>query len=149
MSAHIKIEQKFHLLVDKQELNTIATVVFNFLGIDHTDMTIVIIDDEKMQSLNKQFRKIDRTTDVLSFSSEESDPDNGRPYLGDVIISYPQVLRQAEQYDQTVDSELMLVLIHGILHLLNFNHDNLKDKIIMESLQKKIIEKVTEKKLNK
>ncbi len=83
-------------------------------------LSIVIDNNEKLRELNKQFRGIDAPTDVLSFPSGEIDPETGETYLGDIIISWEKVQSQALQ--QTIECEMRLMVVHGILHLLGYDH---------------------------
>ncbi len=107
-----------------------------------TDVTLVITDDSQIRDLNRQFREIDSVTDVLSFPSHEIDLDTGRPYLGDIIISYPQACLQASQVGHPVETELQLLTIHGMLHLLGFDHANEEEKTEMWAIQAKTLEKL-------
>ena len=99
------------------------------------DLTVVITDNKTLRKLNKQFREIDGETDVLSFSSDETDPDSGNKYLGDVIISYPQALDQAVQAGHPVENELQLLTVHGVLHLIGFDHNDIDEKARMWEAQ--------------
>jgi probable rRNA maturation factor len=94
-------------------------------------ITVVIVADEYVRDLNKQFRGVDAPTDVLSFPADAPPPrpgwmdaDEGEaPYLGDLIIAYPYTSRQAAELSHTLDDELTLLVIHGTLHLLGYDHD--------------------------
>jgi probable rRNA maturation factor len=99
------------------------------------DVSIVFCDNAYIQALNAQFRGIDRPTDVLSFPAEETDPDSGVRYLGDVIISYPQACAQAKEAGNLVNSEISMLVIHGILHLLGYDHQTPEEKAEMWKLQ--------------
>lgn len=97
------------------------------------EVSIVIIGDRKMRALNKEYRGLDETTDVLSFSFTEGPmPPNSKNskslYLGDIFISYPQLLNNAAQYNKMVDEELALLLAHAILHLLGYEHERTADE---------------------
>lgn len=91
-----------------------------------TGLTLVITDDEQIRALNRQFNETDRPTDVLAFSSREGtdfiSPDEEDLYLGDVIISYPTALAQATEHGHPVEEELALLIVHGCLHLLGYDH---------------------------
>jgi probable rRNA maturation factor len=100
-----------------------------------TDASLVITDDAQVRALNRQFREIDKETDVLSFPSDEIDLDTGRTYLGDIIISYPQAKLQAEQAGHPVEVELQLLTVHGLLHLLGYDHSNEEEKALMWAMQ--------------
>jgi probable rRNA maturation factor len=90
-------------------------------------INIVITDDEEMTEYNKKFRNKDGPTDVLSFEyglNEET--------IGDIVISYETVARQAPEYNNSIETELYLMIIHGILHLLGYDHEkNEKEAKIM------------------
>ncbi len=86
------------------------------------DLSIVITDDQQLQDLNRQFLAIDRPTDVLAFPSGELDPDTGSTYLGDVIVSFPQARKQADAAGHSIEDEIQLLVVHGVLHLLEYDH---------------------------
>jgi probable rRNA maturation factor len=94
--------------------------------IDHeiSDVSIAIVDDETMRSLNRKFRKKNRTTDVLTFPADDSDADphaQGRP-LGDIVISIDQSRRQATEQRHSLPIEIRYLILHGILHALGYDH---------------------------
>jgi probable rRNA maturation factor len=103
------------------------------------DLTVVVTDDHQIQDLNQKFRGIGTTTDVLSFPSNEIDPENGNIYLGDILISYTQAFEQARQSGHPVESEILLLAVHGILHLFGFDHVETEEKTRMWALQEKIL----------
>ena len=116
-----------------------------------SEMTIVITGDEKIHELNLKYLAEDRPTDVLSFPMNEqldtvpvfvNIPD-GKLHLGDIIISYPTAVTQAKEHRHSVNREIIILLIHGILHLLGYDHDIPARKQLMnkrEALIFKIIE---------
>lgn len=85
-------------------------------------LTIVLTDDGQLHQLNKEFSGIDAPTDVLSFPAEEIDPDSGEEYLGDILISYPRAVAQADSRGHAVGDEMQLLVVHGVLHLLGYDH---------------------------
>lgn len=103
------------------------------------DLSVVITTDPDIRQLNLQYRNVDRPTDVLSFESEEVDPESGVRYLGDIVISYPRALQQAENAGHSTLNELSLLLVHGILHLSGYDHDTPERKSIMWKLQDQIL----------
>lgn len=107
----------------------------------NAELTVVITDDEQLRQLNRQFLGIDAPTDVLSFPSgdEEPDPDSGDPYLGDILISYPHAQAQAEAGGHAVKEELQLLLVHGVLHLMGYDHAEEDQKAEMWSAQGAIL----------
>lgn len=101
----------------------------------NVEMGLLITDQEKIQELNKTYRGKDRPTDVLAFymtSEEEKNggvstpfvvPPDGLIHLGEVIISYPQAVIQAQERGHSVDKELAVLTVHGVLHLLGYDHE--------------------------
>ena len=102
-------------------------------------LTLVVTDDAEIRELNRTYRGIDAPTDVLSFGAGE-DPyrPEGEPlYLGDIIISYPRCSQQAHEYGHSVWQELSLLAIHGVLHLLGYDHATEQDEQEMWRLQER------------
>ncbi len=100
---------------------------------------MVITGDGRLHELNREYLGIDQPTDVLAFPSGEIDPDSGRPYLGDVIISCPQAERQAAEAGQDLQTEIRLLVVHGVLHLLGFDHADSQDRERMWATQGAIL----------
>jgi probable rRNA maturation factor len=103
------------------------------------DVTVLLTDDGQVQALNRQYLEIDAPTDVLSFPAGETDPDSGNLYLGDVIISYPRALAQAETGGHSVEAELQLLVVHGVLHLLGYDHAEEAEQAAMWAVQAEIM----------
>lgn len=99
------------------------------------DLSVVLTSDTAVQALNREFLGTDTPTDVLSFPSNETDPDSGLVYLGDVVISLPRALAQAQAGGHSLDDELQLLTVHGVLHLLGYDHGEPQDKEKMWALQ--------------
>ncbi|MHC1741021.1 MAG: rRNA maturation RNase YbeY [Anaerolineaceae bacterium] len=109
------------------------------LGSEKADLSIVVCDDDFIQSLNNEYRGVDRPTDVLSFPSEESDPETGKCYLGDIIISLQRATIQAHEANHPVESELSMLAIHGVLHLLGYDHQEIDEKKAMWRKQEDLL----------
>lgn len=103
------------------------------------ELTILVCDDNYMQNLNRTYRGVDRTTDVLSFEERYQIPDSDATYLGDIALSYPTAARQAKFSGHQITAELSLLVAHGVLHLFGYDHLNAKDKIKMWDIQKQIL----------
>lgn len=103
------------------------------------DLSIVVCDDEFICQLNNEFRSVNRPTDVLSFPSDDIDPENGSRYLGDIIISLPRATAQAIEAHHPVSEELSMLVIHGVLHLLGYDHLNDTEKKTMWEKQAEIL----------
>jgi probable rRNA maturation factor len=94
------------------------------LEVDDRELSILLTDDTEMTGLNRAYRRRDRTTDVLSFSQQEGPRGDLHPeILGDVVISVPAAKRQARERGASLMSELTVLLVHGVLHLLGFEHE--------------------------
>ena len=102
--------------------------------------SVIIVDNEKIHEINKQYRGIDRPTDVISFALEEDeDYEIKERLLGDIYISIDKVYEQAKEYGHSVKRELFFLVTHGFLHLLGYDHIEKKDEEVMFSLQEKIL----------
>lgn len=101
---------------------------------DGTEVSILLTDDAYIHELNKQYRGVDKPTDVLSFALDEGQamPDPGEErLLGDVVISLQAALRQGKEYGHGLERELAYLVAHGVLHLLGYDHINEDDKAVM------------------
>lgn len=107
------------------------------------EIAVVISDDEALQALNRRYRDVDRPTDVLAFSNEVRGPfvgAAGQPrYLGDVIISYPRAAEQAAEAGHSVQAELLLLVVHGVLHLLGYDDQEPAERARMWEVQEAIL----------
>lgn len=94
------------------------------------EITLLLTDDEQLQSLNKEYRGINAPTDVLSFEAGEKMPgmEEDDPYLGDIVISVPMAERQAKEGGHSLKAELQLLAVHGTLHLLGYDHEEPDEK---------------------
>ena len=118
-----------------------AETALDALGREPTDSLTILIGDRKLlRDLNRQYRDLDRETDVLSFPADYLDPDLQATYLGDIVISYPTAQQQADTAGHAVDAELQLLVIHGILHLVGFDHLEQAEKEIMWREQQRILD---------
>jgi len=103
------------------------------------DVTIRLSTDEELHQLNRDFLGIDAATDVLAFPLGETDPQSGALYLGDVILSWPRAQAQAAAAGHSSLAELQLLAVHGILHLLGYDHITDDEKARMWQLQRDIL----------
>ena len=139
----ITVQEKFRQLIADQILCSAAEAVL--LEVDVTDspsLSVRITDDEELQSLNLKYRGIDKPTDVLSFPTDFTDPDLEGRYLGDVVISHSRAKEQAQRRGHKIEEELQLLVVHGVLHLLGYDHRDKKEKEELWSLQSCILEKL-------
>jgi probable rRNA maturation factor len=103
------------------------------------DLTVVLTGDERIRGLNRDFLGQDRSTDVLSFPAGEADPETGRQYLGDVVISLPTAGEGARRGGHALQAELQLLVVHGVLHLLGHDHADADEKQRMWTAQAQIL----------
>lgn len=137
------MQEKFKELASEQILCSAAEVTLSMNEVkDSPSLTIKVTDDEELQSLNLQYRGIDKPTDVLSFPADFTDPDLDSRYLGDVVISFPRAEEQAQKRGHKAEEEIQLLIIHGVLHLLGFDHGQKEDKDLMWSKQSQIMKKI-------
>jgi len=102
------------------------------LKLNNSELSILFVDYDKIQELNKQYRKKDKITDVLSFPQNEGILSNlNIDILGDVVICYPQAVKQAPEFENTVYEEIIVLIIHSILHLIGYDHITPREDIVM------------------
>jgi len=106
------------------------------------DITIVLTDDAQLHELNRDYLGVDAPTDVLSFPADESDPETGATYLGDILISIPRAAQQAQTGGHPVEAEVQLLVVHGVLHLLGHDHAEPEEKARMWAEQAKVLERL-------
>lgn len=113
-----------------------------------TEVDITLVDDAAIHELNRTYRGIDRPTDVLSFALDEGeeepevDDDEIEHLLGDVIISAPTAVRQGEEYGHGLEREMTYLDVHGMLHLLGYDHMEEKDKLIMRKREEEVLRRL-------
>lgn len=128
--------------IDTEELNNYIKYVIGELKIDNAIFNIIFIDNEEIRKINKEYRNVDRETDVISFALEDNMDvvyDDFR-LLGDIYISYEKALEQAKIYNHSVKREVFFLATHGILHLLGYDHMEEDDEKVMFDLQNKLLD---------
>ncbi len=143
----IQVVPRFRAEVDEEALHRVAAEVLSQEGVSgEIELSLIVTDDEAVRELNRRFRGVDAPTDVLAFGSGTVEhfvtaPENP-PYLGDVVISYQRALAQAEELGHAVAEELRLLVIHGILHLLGYDHQEEADARKMREKEDRTLAKV-------
>ena len=141
-----------HYPLKRSQITTAANQTLEKMDVKgDVRLDVSVIGDRKMRALNKEFRGINKSNDVLSFSFElegknktkfVNPPDPSYLNLGDVIISYPQLLARAAKENMLVDEMLNLLVVHGILHLLGYDHEIPVEAFDMEKLEDQILEEL-------
>lgn len=125
------------------EILRAADVVGEVYGVESAELSVTLTDDEHIHALNKKFRGVDRATDVLSFAFRESDEPEivGADFeiLGDVIISLERAAAQANEFGHSFLREVIFLEVHGLLHLLGYDHIDDDERREMETEQKFIM----------
>jgi probable rRNA maturation factor len=133
--------------VDEDMLVALETAVntsLSYLSSPPTSLSLLLTDDKRLRQLNRDFRQTDSATDVLSFPANEPLPNKSEPqlYLGDIAISVPYAHKQAQMNGHSLVAELQLLAIHGVLHLLGYDHLEQTEKEEMWSLQELMLTKL-------
>lgn len=140
----IEIPEKLEELLN-DGLNAVAKL--HGLG-EHEEVDITIVTDEEIHALNQDYRNVDRATDVLSFALDE---DGGEPeliggpevhLLGDIIISAETAARQAEEFGHGLEREIVYLAVHGLLHLLGYDHMQEEDKAVMRAREEEALREI-------
>lgn len=159
MALQIEIETDTDLGLNvKETADSIINFAIDYLKCPYEcEVNLTLTDNEGIHELNKEYRNIDRPTDVLSFPmvdyekpndlslAEENaqdyfNPDTGELMLGDIVISADKVLEQAEEYGHSIKREFCFLIVHSILHLFGYDHMEEEERIIMEGMQREILD---------
>lgn len=140
----IVIPEKLEQLLS-DGLNAVAKL--HGLG-EQEEVDITIVTDDEIHALNRDYRNVDRATDVLSFALDE---DGGEPelvggpevhLLGDIIISAETAMRQAEEFGHGLEREIVYLAVHGLLHLLGYDHMQEEDKVVMRAKEEEALREI-------
>ena len=128
--------------VDASRLQSQVGQVLEKLGKTQCELSLLLTDDTEIQQLNKTYRSLDQATDVLSFpQDDDAVNESGDTLLGDVVISVETAARQAEEHHLSFNEELILLAVHGILHLLGYDHERSpQDARIMQDKTQAVFE---------
>ncbi len=147
----VQVDPAFAGQVEIGAIQEAVAAVLDHLGLDVARLTVVIGTESQVQALNRDYRGVDRPTDVLSFPAMAETPGDDLPpelaaelahYLGDVVIAYPYAARQAARYGHPVAEELCLLAVHGVLHLLGYDHDTPERQAEMWAVQDAVLRRL-------
>ena len=117
------------------------------LDIKKVEFNVIIVDNNYIHELNRDYRHIDRETDVITFALEDDKTFNPQErVLGDIYISIDKAISQSEEYGHSLMRELCFLAVHGLLHLLGYDHMEKKDEEVMFKLQEEILDEIDIKK---
>jgi probable rRNA maturation factor len=138
-----QIDEAYAANIDQARLEEALAATFNLFPPPFTGtLAVAITNNQTVQNLNRLYRGVDAPTDVLSFEGE-FDPDfpgeTVEQHLGDIIIAYPVAQKQAAAMGHSPLAEVILLTVHGALHLLGYNHDTADNKQTMWAAQQKIM----------
>jgi len=161
MSFYLEEEVEVKFTFNYSELaEKIVEFCLDYAGFPYeAEVNLTLTDNEGIHVINKEFREIDRPTDVLSFpmlsyetpgdftfleaeDSNDFNPDTGEAMLGDIVISVDKVFEQAENYGHSVEREYAFLITHSMLHLFGFDHMEEEEAKVMEAKQKEILHKM-------
>ena len=108
---------------DGRAVKRAAAATLELEGVADREVSILLTDDREIHELNRDFRGVDKPTDVLAFALDEAENGAMDPSLGDVVVSVERARQQASGRRVTLDAELELLVVHGTLHLLGYDHD--------------------------
>ncbi len=141
----VEVDAPFAAAVDVDELVVVATAALRHEGVGGpAELGVWITNEDEVHQLNRTYRGVDSSTDVLSFGAEDDEapfvfaPGAVR-HLGDIAISYPHVMRQAREYGHSQTRELAYLLVHGLLHVLGYDHEQRDDAARMRTREEAIL----------
>ena len=127
--------------IDTTEVDQVLKFACKHLNINNPLLNVVIVDNEKIREINKEYRNKDAVTDVISFAFEEVkdvDYEDVR-FLGEIYISYERCKEQAADFGHSVRREFCYLAVHGLIHLLGYDHIKEEDKKVMRALEEEIL----------
>lgn len=112
-------------------------------GSEEAEVSLMLVNDQRIHELNRDYRGVDRPTDVLSFAlqdeTDEPDSEFEDEMLGDIIISVERAREQAEEYGHSFEREIVYLAVHGTLHLLGYNHEEVNEKLEMRAKEEEVM----------
>ena len=127
--------------VDTKDVKKVLEIAIKKLNLKDIEFNVILVDNNYIHKINKEYRDIDRETDVISFALEDDDsfPTMETKILGDIYISIDKAKSQAEEYGHSFKRELCFLAVHGFLHINGYDHMNEEDEKIMFGLQEEIL----------
>ena len=161
MTIHLDYEATKKLEFDYNALiNRVVEECLDYADCPYeSEISILLTDDNEIREINKEFRGIDKATDVLSFpaieyeiagdfsdleeaAGENFNPETGELILGDIVISVDRAMIQAEEYGHTITREIAFLTAHSMFHLMGYDHISDEDREVMEEKQKEVLDRL-------
>ncbi|WP_201779720.1 rRNA maturation RNase YbeY [Oxobacter pfennigii] len=131
-------------------IKKVAKKAIEYEGVNsNPQISVILVDNKEIKEINRVYRKIDSATDVLSFpqidypadleNKENIDPDTGELVLGDIAISLERAYEQSKEYNHTFEREVAFLTVHGVLHLLGYDHETEEERNIMRVKEEEIL----------
>lgn len=157
MTLYFEDEGEITLPIPCEQIaKEVTEAVLDYVGCPYeAEVNLLLTTDEEIHRMNREFRGIDRPTDVLSFPMIDYDepgefdfledqddcfhPETGELVLGDIVISKEKVISQAEEYGHSIKREFAFLIVHSMLHLTGYDHIEEEDRIVMEAKQKEVL----------
>ncbi len=126
----------------------LAGLVAEYHGLEAGSVAVTLVGEGRIRRLNREFRGIDEVTDVLSFPLQDGDDEDGPVFvlppelaiqLGDIIICWQRAVEQAEQYGHSLERELGFLFVHGLLHLLAYDHEDEAERLVMRQVEERVL----------
>lgn len=153
MHFHIQIDEQFQACVEEAWLAAAARAALHACGRVGLSLSIQVVDDDEMRRYNRIYRQQDAPTDVLSFAVQEGSPVSSElpdtltaelaSELGDLLLAFPYASRQSERYGHSLAAEMQLLVVHGTLHLLGYDHDTPMRQAEMWHKQTEVLSSLT------
>ncbi|MBD3349251.1 MAG: rRNA maturation RNase YbeY [Candidatus Eisenbacteria bacterium] len=132
--------------VDRRGVRRIVRSILRDHGHERSDVSVIFTDDEEIHALNREYRGVDRPTDVLAFETPPSSglPEEVETVLGDVVISVDRAAVQARRFKRAFDREILKLTAHGVLHLLGYDHGRKRERAEMRRLENRYVRTAVE-----
>jgi probable rRNA maturation factor len=145
LTVELSVEPGLDATWDRGRITTLVDSIVSRERPEAADyvVSVHLVTDDTIQALNAQHRAKDTATDVLSFPLSSPDfvvPPDQPVHLGDVVISYPHAVAQAEAYGHSVDREIAYLVAHGVLHLLGYDHEVESDQLVMRRKEEEALQ---------
>lgn len=145
----LSISNTTNLEIKEDYFNTVFELTKKELKLKNVFVSLVLVDNKKIKEINKEYRGKNKETDVISFAFEDEahNPKEGLRVLGEIYISIEKAEEQSRDYCHSLKRELSYLMVHGLLHLLGYNHETDLDKKVMRELEEKILSNYAERDL--